>query len=93
MPLFECSKCGCAEDTALCHYWSARLRGKTPTCSFCDPRIAKWHGDFDRAPFQPPQKREVEQWLGISLDIPKATVPPFGARSEKMIQSLIRNLP
>jgi hypothetical protein len=23
MSLFRCSKCGCAEDTALCHYWSA----------------------------------------------------------------------
>jgi hypothetical protein len=26
MSLFKCQKCGCGEDTALCHYWSARLR-------------------------------------------------------------------
>jgi hypothetical protein len=93
MSLFQCSKCHCAEDTALCHYWSARLRGTAPICSACDPKIGKWHADFDRAPFQPPEKREVEQWLGISLDIPEPALPRFSARSDKIIRSLIGNLP
>ena len=43
MSYFECSKCGCAEDTALCYYWSAKLRQTPMLCSACDPKIAKWH--------------------------------------------------
>jgi hypothetical protein len=41
MSLFQCSKCGCVEDTALRHYWSARLQGTAPMCSACDPKIAQ----------------------------------------------------
>jgi hypothetical protein len=67
---FQCCKCGCAEDTALCHYWSARLQDLAPICSACDPKIGRWHGEFARVPFQLRHKREIEQWLGISLDIP-----------------------
>src|SRR5260370_32284926 len=48
MPLFPCSKCNCIEDTALSHYWSARLRQKAAVCSACDPTIGKWHGEFPR---------------------------------------------
>ncbi len=44
MALFSCSKCGCVEDTALCHFWSARLRQMPTVCSACDPAIGKWHG-------------------------------------------------
>src|SRR5215469_12722918 len=72
MSLFQCSKCGCAEDTALCHYWSARLQGTAPICSACDPKIGKWHGEFERVPPEIRLKREMEQWLGISLDIPES---------------------
>lgn len=71
MSLFQCSKCGCAEDTALCHYWSARLQGNAPICSACDPKIGKWHGEFERVPPELRLKREMEQWLGIPLDIPE----------------------
>jgi hypothetical protein len=73
MSFFQCSECNCVEDTALCHYWSARLR-ETPTlCSACDPRIAKWHGQFPREPAKDwitdrrgllYKKNEVERWLG-----------------------------
>jgi hypothetical protein len=48
MSTFRCGKCGCNEDTALCHYWSARVRDISPVCSACDTKIAKWHGQFPR---------------------------------------------
>ena len=48
MPLFPCSKCNCVEDTALSHYWSARLRQTFTVCSACDPTIGKWHGEFPK---------------------------------------------
>jgi len=72
MSYFQCSKCGCVEDTALCHYWSAKLRETPVLCSACDPRIAKWHGEF---PQEPPQglvvcrRSDVESWLGQSIEI------------------------
>jgi hypothetical protein len=73
MPLFPCSKCNCIEDTALSHYWSARLRQTAAVCSACDPTIGKWHGEFpkesahgwvtDRSGFLL-DKGSVERWLG-----------------------------
>jgi hypothetical protein len=48
MATFRCSKCGCHEDTALCNYWSDRVRDLPPVCSACDPRIERWHGQFPR---------------------------------------------
>jgi len=69
MSLFQCSKCGCAEDTVLCHYWSARLRDTAPICSVCDPNVGKWHGEFPREPFPLRHKREIEHWLGQSIEI------------------------
>ena len=50
MATFPSSKCGCEDDTALCNYWSARLREMPVLCSVCDPKIAKWHGEFPRGP-------------------------------------------
>jgi hypothetical protein len=77
MPLFPCSKCNCIEDTALCHYWSARLRQTSPICSACDPTIGKWHGEFpkesaygwtyDGSGFLL-DKRAVERWLGQPIE-------------------------
>ena len=73
MPLFACAKCNCVEDTALSHYWSARLRQKSPLCSVCDPTLGKWHGEFPRETAQGwvsdrngflLDKRAVERWLG-----------------------------
>jgi hypothetical protein len=82
MPFFQCSMCGCVEDTALCRYWSARLR-KTPTlCSACDPKIAKWHGQFRQESAEDwindhgvlvcsknDAKNDVERWLGQPIEI------------------------
>src|ERR1700694_3644453 len=48
MATFRCSECGCDEDTALCNYWSDRVRDIPPVCSVCDPKIGKWHGQFPR---------------------------------------------
>jgi hypothetical protein len=78
MPLFPCGKCNCIEDTALCHYWSARLRQKSALCSACDPTIGKWHGEFakesaqgwirDRSGFLF-DKESVERWLGQPIEM------------------------
>ena len=77
MPLFPCSKCNCIEDTALCHYWSARLRQTSALCSACDPTIGKWHGEFPKESAQGwirdrdgflLDKRAVERWLGQPID-------------------------
>ncbi len=78
MPLFPCSKCNCVEDTALSHYWSARLRQTFTVCSACDPTIGKWHGEFpkesaagwisDRNGFLL-DKRAVERWLGQPMEV------------------------
>ncbi len=77
MPLFSCSRCNCVEETALCHYWSARLRLNSPLCSACDPAIGKWHGEFPRESAQGwssdrsgflVDKRAVERWLGQPIE-------------------------
>jgi len=77
MSYFQCDKCGCVEDTALCHYWSARVRQTSTLCSACDPTIAKWHGQFPREPARDWisdkrgllfSKRDVERWLGQSIE-------------------------
>ena len=84
MPLFACSKCNCVEDTALSHYWGARLRQRSPLCSACDPSIGKWHGEFpresavgwanDRDGFLL-DKKSVERWLGQTIEIFARTAP------------------
>lgn len=49
MPLFICDKCKTIENTALCRYWSRDqdTKGKA-LCSECDPKIKKWHGEFEK---------------------------------------------
>jgi hypothetical protein len=79
MSFFQCSKCGCVEDTALCHYWSAKLRQTPVLCSACDPKIAKWHGQFPQETAQAwiiddangvvCRRSEVENWLGQPIEI------------------------
>ena len=79
MALFPCSKCGCVEDTALCHFWSARLRQMPAVCSACDPMIGKWHGEFPKEPaegwtndergFLIWNRRELEDWLGQPIEV------------------------
>lgn len=59
MPVFECTKCGCIENTACSNYWihtfkpaNKGLLGKDeitdPLCSECDPDIGKWHNKFPK---------------------------------------------
>jgi hypothetical protein len=48
MATFRCSSCGCDDDSALCNYWSDRVRDIPPVCSACDPKIGRWHGQFPR---------------------------------------------
>jgi len=51
MPIFKCSKCGCAENTALTNYWSRKYLAEEanwsdvgeqykglPLCSECSPK-------------------------------------------------------
>jgi hypothetical protein len=78
MSFFQCNECGCVEDTALCHYWSARLRQTPALCSACDPKIGRWHGQFPREQAQEwitnergpvCRKSDVENWLGRPIQI------------------------
>jgi hypothetical protein len=81
MPFFQCTKCGCAEDTSLSHFWSARLRETAPVCSACDPGIGKWHNEFPRQSLAEGgwirnkqtgflwNKGEVEDWLGQPIEL------------------------
>jgi hypothetical protein len=56
MPLFQCAKCGCVENTALSNYWTRNLTDdmqpveppNPPLCTECDPEIAEWHGAFPK---------------------------------------------
>ncbi|SRR5690554_3939614 len=57
MSLFECSGCGCIENTALCNYHVRRYHHDDydqhpekypPLCSECDPEIGEWHGQFEK---------------------------------------------
>lgn len=50
MSLFQCSKCGCCENTACCkyHYNRAYRKDLGDVCSACDPDMDGWHGKFAR---------------------------------------------
>lgn len=49
MPLFECSKCRCVDNTALGNYWWDVTHDKKPAlCAECDPAIGVWHGEFPK---------------------------------------------
>ena len=48
MPLFQCVKCGCIENTAVCNYWINKHKEKPLDCSECDKSIGKWHGMFEK---------------------------------------------
>lgn len=47
MSVFRCSKCNCAENTAVSNY-ATRPKGSPALCSECDPEIGKWHGRFEK---------------------------------------------
>ena len=46
VPLFQCSKCGCVENTAVGNYWVPKSKGQPVTCSEC--HTGKWHGSFPK---------------------------------------------
>lgn len=50
MPLFACTKCGCADNTAAAlNFWPEYFaNNKPPLCSECDPEQAEWHGYFPK---------------------------------------------
>lgn len=49
MPIYQCSKCGCIENTASGRYWSqVYLLKEKALCSECDPKVKKWHGRFEK---------------------------------------------
>lgn len=48
MPIYQCSACGCAENTATSNYWQTIGTDKPKLCSECDPEIGKWHGMFPK---------------------------------------------
>jgi len=52
MPVFECDRCGCIENTATSNYWSRDFlhegENYPALCSECDPEIGKWHGEFKK---------------------------------------------
>ncbi len=46
MPIFKCSKCDTAENTALGAYWTEHYEGKPVLCSECFS--GTWHERFPR---------------------------------------------
>src|SRR5579862_5701687 len=84
MSLFQCCKCGCAEDTTLCHYWSARVRDVRPMCSACDPNIGKWHGEFARVSEHIWLASFMDYDLGY-FDDETCTARPLAGRSQRPV--------
>jgi hypothetical protein len=48
MSLFQCTKCGCRENTAVSNWAWHMGHEQEPLCSACDPEIGEWHGEFKR---------------------------------------------
>lgn len=48
MSLFQCSECGCCENTAVSNWFLCMCEERPPVCSACDPDIGDWHGEFRR---------------------------------------------
>lgn len=47
MPLFNCSKCNCVENTACGDYWMRKDDDEPVLCSECS--TGTWHGEFPKA--------------------------------------------
>jgi hypothetical protein len=77
MPLFECTKCHCVENTGLSSYFARELeayeRGEAfePKCSECE--TGTWHGQFPKRPVAETQYIQKGQFLHHSdWDRPRA---------------------
>ena len=47
MPLFQCSRCGCVENTAVSNYWAqVYMYRQKPLCVEC--KSGKWHDLFPK---------------------------------------------
>lgn len=71
MPLFQCSRCGAADNSALTNAWEALRSGAPPLCSACDPAIGKWHGEFTRRPALEAEKGCPEAWARSPFGAPR----------------------
>lgn len=54
MSLFQCTECGCVENTAVSGYNWLKDKSKA-LCSECDPQFGEWHGIF--------RKESAKGWL------------------------------
>jgi len=47
MPIFECTKCHCVDNTACADYWDRVIsKKKKPLCTECE--TGKWHNIFPK---------------------------------------------
>lgn len=78
MPLFECSKCGAIDNTAISGYWEQQmnyfeaqrdLKDFKPECSECF--TGTWHGEF-------PKKLAKEEGYIADSRIPGFIMPKGG---------------
>jgi hypothetical protein len=46
MSLYQCTRCGCCENTALGFYHMANYKSNPPLCSEC--KTGEWHGKFEK---------------------------------------------
>lgn len=84
MPLFECSKCGAADNTAVGNFWSFHMDKQPPLCSECDPEIGKWHGLFEKQPAKDVRAHEAKvspdagwvTWTGSEFQFERADGRP-----------------
>lgn len=75
MSMFVCSKCGCADNTAVGDYW---LNMDAPLCTECS--TGKWHGFF---PKEVPSKSVLARWAArgnLEATRPKAEQEKGGGR-------------
>lgn len=84
MPLFECSKCGTADNTAMGNFWSFHMESKPALCCECDPEIGKWHDAFPKKPAKEVRAEEARTspdagwvtWKGDSYQFERADGKP-----------------
>ena len=49
MSLYQCTECGCRENTACGYYWEANYKKEPVLCSEC--HTGEWHGHFPKKLF------------------------------------------